>query len=229
MTIIASPARVDSLYAAYLALTLESVWRRCEQCPRRRTLEPGHQRWVDFAPGQSTRLTLRHVRCRPCHTTETVFPPWLLPYESLTVEMLESVLNALELRGESLDAVAAAHQVSVDRVRARWHAWRAVLSAWHYQVEQAAAAWTPAPLVDTQTWQPPPTARGPGWPWLQVAWAALALFWDLAWIPSGWVFWRTVAPELMPAPPIPANCHLGRRLRGRCLRSPPTLPLISGT
>jgi hypothetical protein len=71
---------------------------------------------------------------------ETVFPPWLLPYESLTVEMLESLLNAIEIRGESLEAVAAAYQVSVERVQARWHQWRAVLSEWHYQVEQAAAA-----------------------------------------------------------------------------------------
>ncbi len=68
--------------------------------------------------------------------------------------MLESLLNAIEIRGASLEAVAATYQVSVERVQARWHQWRAVLSEWHYQVEQA-AAWTAAPLVDTQTWQPP--------------------------------------------------------------------------
>ncbi len=83
---------------------------------------------MEYAPGQSTLLTLCHVRCRRCHTMETVFPPWLLPYESLTVEMLESLLNAIEIRGESLEAVAAAYQVSVERVQARWHQWRAVLS-----------------------------------------------------------------------------------------------------
>lgn len=226
MMIIPSGERVSPLYAQYLAETLETVWRPCDRCQRRRTLNLGHGRWVECAPGQSIVLILRHVRCRRCHTVETVFPPWLLPYESLTVEMMESMLTAIEIRGESLETVAAAHQVSVERVQALWHRWRAVLPEWPYQVEQEAAVSTAAPLVDTQTWQPPATARSASWAWLQVAWQALALLWGLALPPSGWVFWRTVAPECMPATPISAHCHLGQRLRQPRWRAPPTLPLI---
>ena len=82
MMIIPSVECVSPLYAQHLADTLETVWRPCDRCQRRRTLNPGHGRWVEW----SIVLILRHVRCRRCHTVETVFPPWLLPYESLTVE-----------------------------------------------------------------------------------------------------------------------------------------------
>lgn len=84
--IISSAALLEPLYTQYLAEYFEVAWHRCPRCQGLRHGHGGHERWVLCAPGQEGRLFLRHVRCRSCHTVETVFPPWLLPYERLTVD-----------------------------------------------------------------------------------------------------------------------------------------------
>ncbi len=221
LPLIPTADRISPVYAQYLTEHLEADWRSCPQCHGRRSVNEGHWRWVLCAPGQEAPLFLSHVRCRACGTIETVFPPWLLPYERLTVEMLESILTALLVQGQSVAAVAAAHQVSEEMVTSRWHRWRDELPAWHQQVEQTAVPWTAAPLVDMQTWHPPLTARSAAWAWLEVAWQALALLMGGEAPPSGWIFWRRVFPEVMPAGPIPARSHLGRRLRLPLLSLPP--------
>ena len=87
--IISSAALLEPLYTQYLAEYFEVAWHRCPRCQGLRHGHGGHERWVLCAPGQEGRLFLRHVRCRSCHTVETVFPPWLLPYERLTVDLID--------------------------------------------------------------------------------------------------------------------------------------------
>ena len=117
--IISSAALLEPLYTQYLAEYFEVAGHRCPRCQGLRHGHGGHERWVLCAPGQEGRLFLRHVRCRSCHTVETVFPPWLLPYERLTVDLIESILTALLVQGQSVAAVAAAHQVPEEIVATR--------------------------------------------------------------------------------------------------------------
>ena len=81
-------------------------WRPCPQCTRRRAWHSSRARWVHWAPSQRDHLGLRRLRCRPCHPVETVFPPWLLPYEELPVASLDPLLPAAGL-GASWATVAA--------------------------------------------------------------------------------------------------------------------------
>lgn len=148
---------------------------------------------------------------------------WLIPYQLAAIWVLDAVVTAVAVEGQSLQATANRWQCSLAWMRATVRSWIAVSAEFRTLVAQwsQALGW---PELVNPTWRPPAAVRSGDWAWLCVAWAALAfqlLSGDQAGSMSGWVLWRTIAPEVMPAEPIPAVTHLGRRLRQR--RSPPEL------
>ena len=191
---------------------------RCPCCGQPRPYSGGHERWVLWARGgQRKRLYLRHVRCKPCRTLETLFPPWLLPYEECTLMVLQALLDEALDQGQSLTTLSAAVGLSRDAVRARVRHWAALAPTLRQLVAQTAERWGTA-LFHRSTWTPPATSHSWDWSWLRVAWDTLAL--ELlgggigAWpFPvSGLALWRHWGPEQLPPYTVPLRAHLGRRL-----------------
>jgi hypothetical protein len=193
---------------------------RCPGCGQPRPYFGGHWRWVFWAAGHHDPLWVRHVRCAACHTVETLFPPWLLPYEEWTLWVLEAVLDAVLDHGASVTRVAAEWAVDPDAVVRRVNRWRAQAPALRQGVAQQVERWQ-LEGIPGSTWTPPPQTRSWDWSWLRVVWAACGLArWGAAalahlWGPGsiGLVTWRILAPEVLPAGCVPAWAHLGRRLR----------------
>ena len=187
----------------------DASWRPCPQCHHRRAWQGTRPRWVHWAPGQRARLGLRRLRCRACHTVETVFPPWLLPYEELPVGSLDVLLQAAAA-GASWAAVAAQRGTAPLTGRRRWRRWGPQGVGLRQCVLQQATHWG-IPLI-WPTWRPPAGARSADWTWLGVAWAALAVVFRPA-APGGMAVWADLGAPPWPAAVIPARTHLGRRLR----------------
>lgn len=177
--------------------------------PRRRAWHSTRRRWVHWAPGQRDRLGLRRLRCRPCHTVETVFPPWLLPYEELPVGALDPLLQAAGA-GASWAASAAQTGAAPLTVRRRWRRWGPQGPGLRQRVLQQAPRWG-IPLT-WPTWRPPAGARSADWAWLGLAWAALAVIFQPG-AASGMGVWADLAVAPWPAAVVPTRPHLGRRLR----------------
>ena len=184
-------------------------WRPCPQCARRRAWHSTRPRWVHWTPGRRDRLGLRRLRCRPCHTVETVFPPWLLPYEELPVASLDPLLQAAGA-GASWATVAAQTGAAPVTVRRRWRRWGPQGPGLRQRVLQQATRWG-LPLT-WPTWRPPAGARSADWGWLGLAWAALVVVFRPG-APSGMGVWVELGPTPWPAAVVPARTHLGRRLR----------------
>jgi len=196
-------------YDTYWAAA-EAQWRPCPQCHRLRALQGHRTRWVHGAPGHRDRLALRRLRCRACHTVETVFPPWLLPYEELPLPQLDALVTAAGVAGASWATVAAQVGVEPLLVRRRWRRWGPTGPGLRQRVLQQATRWG-LPLT-WPTWTPPRRARSADWAWLGLAWGALAaVFRPTA--ADGMGVWAALVPVPWPAAVIPARTHQGRRLR----------------
>ena len=199
-------------YAAYVAHQAPYLCPRCRQARGR---SGSHERWVNGGPGAETLMALIHGRCRHCHTLETLFPPWLLPYERLTVDVLNAIVDRVASQGESVTVVAAPYGLPPLVVRRRLRRWLPPAPQLRQQVLQQAAQWGIA--LYWGTWQPSPPARSMDWAWLALAWQALILVLPrlLGVVPQmspGLPQWRVWAPEGLPASVVPATTHLGRRL-----------------
>ncbi len=102
---VSSPATLTvAAYEAYCTSTLPHPCPHCHCSPR---YAGGHWRWMLWAVGTRRRFWLRHVRCETCHTLETLFPPWLLPYEEWTLVVLQQAPDAALDAGRSFAGIAA--------------------------------------------------------------------------------------------------------------------------
>lgn len=211
MTSIKDFAVFEQDYAQFIE---EAMPFLCPQCHHRRWRHGGHRRWVCWAPGQWHQLTLMHVRCPTCHTVETLFPPWLLPYESFTVDVVHDILTAVGQDGVSVTQVAQQWAVPIITIQRRIQRWLPVAPTLRQRVVQQADQWGIG--MTWSTWQPSATTRSADWSWLLVAWHALALVLMSAGIlrviTPGLVHWRYWAPEALPRDIVPRRAHLGRRL-----------------
>lgn len=159
---------------AYHAYCAENPGHPCPRCGQPRPYSSGHERWVLWDQGQRQRLYLRPVRGKPCRTLETLFPPWLLPYEECTVMVLHTLLDAALEQGQSCATISAPMGLSPDAVQARVRRWAALAPALRQLVAQSAERWG-IPLFLRVTWTPPATSRSVDWSGLLVAWTTLAL------------------------------------------------------
>lgn len=218
MTSLTDFAVVVAAYAAYWRETL-AAWRPCPACGRARAWQGTRARWVLWAPGRRDRLGLRRLRCRACHTVETVFPPWIVPYEELLVDGLARLVIAAG-GGASWATVATTGGVDPLTARRRWGRW-GPRGAWLRQriLQQTTLwGWTWA----WPTWTPPARARSADWTWLAVAWAALALLVPPPPVaPHGWVVWAATGPTAWPPHVIPRRTHLGQRVAAAAGGRPP--------
>jgi hypothetical protein len=205
---------VCQLYDAFFR-AMEAVIRRCPSCGRNREIQGVRSRALQWAVDRIDRIPLIRLRCRACHCVETVFPPWILPYELAALWLLETAVTAVAVDGQSLQRTAHWGHWSPAWVRAHVRPWvtcgaefRSLVLQWSTRL-----GWAELVAVD---WRPPLGVRYADWAWLHVAWQGLALEWlsvSGAERAGGWVSWRTLAPEVLPAHRIPAVTHLGRRLR----------------
>ncbi len=211
---IAAFAAVCQLYTQFLATMLPAL-RPCPGCHAPREIQGNRRRALQWAPNQIDFIALTRLRCRGCHTVETLFPPWILPYELAALWILEAAVTAVAVDGHSLQKTADRWHWTLAWIRAHVRPWIAVSPDFRALVAQWSRAVWWDDLVST-TWRPPATAAAGDWAWLCVAWAAVAFeVLDLTQAQSmpGWIVWRSVAPEMLPAAPIPAVTHLGRRVR----------------
>ena len=149
----------DALVQAYETYCKSTLPHPCPHCHRSRRYAGGHWRWVLWAAGTRRHFWLRHVRCETCHTLETLFPPWLLPYEEWTLMVLQQALDAALDAGRSFAGVAAEWGVDREAVVRRVARWREQAPALRQIVAQKAAAWEAAP--PGSTWQPRPQCIWP--------------------------------------------------------------------
>jgi hypothetical protein len=212
---------VCQLYAEFLA-TMWPALRPCPQCHAPREIQGDRRRALQWASDHIDFIALTRLRCRGCHTVETLFPPWIVPYELAALWILEAAVIAVAVDGDSLQHTANRWQWTLAWARAHVRSWMAVGPECRMLVAQWSRALGWDDLVSI-TWHPPATAVAGDWAWLRVAWATLAiqvLDWAPAQYAPGWIVWQSLAPEVLPAAPIPAVTHLGRRLR-QCSGSPP--------
>lgn len=211
---------VCQLYAQFLVTMLPAL-RACPGCHGVREIQGTRRRALQWAADQMDVVVLTRLRCRVCHTVETVFPPWILPYEVAALWLLEAAVTAVAVHGQSLQRTATQGHWTLAWVRAHVRPWLRVSVEFRMLVAQWSHAVGVAVGVDPD-WVPPVTAGVADWAWLSVAWQRLALqVLDVgsASLLPGWLVWRTVAPDVMPAGPIPATTHVGRRVRQH--RPPP--------
>lgn len=71
---------VCQLYAEFLARFLSKL-RPCPGCGRPREIQGSRLRALPWAADHSHCIAFTRLRCRTCHTVETLFPPWILPDE----------------------------------------------------------------------------------------------------------------------------------------------------
>jgi hypothetical protein len=140
MTTLPDFAAVVTAYAQFWQ-TAEAHCRPCPACGRRRVRHGKRARWVHWAPGQRDRQALIRLRCRPYQTVETCFPPWLVPYEELTLDQLTTLLTAARGAGPSWRRVACAVGCDPLTVRRRWRRWGPWEPWLRQQGAQHAAAW----------------------------------------------------------------------------------------
>lgn len=212
---------VCQLYAEFLTTMLPDL-RPCPRCHALREIQGDRRRALQWAPDHVDFLALTRLRCRACHTVETLFPPWIVPYGFAALWILEAAVTAVAVDGQSLQQTANHWHWTLAWVRAHVRPWIAVGPEFRALVAQWSRAMGWDDIVSI-TWHPPATAVAGDWAWLRVAWATLAiqvLGVAQAQYTPGWIVWRSIAPEVLPADPIPAVTHLGRRLRQRTL-SPP--------
>lgn len=218
---IASFEAVCQLYTQFLATVLPDL-RCCPGCHRLREIQGARYRALQWATDQIDFILLTRLRCRHCHTVETIFPPWILPYELAALWMLEAAVTAVAVDGQSLQHTATQGHWTLDWMRAHVRPWLQVSVEFRTIVAQWSHAAGVADLVDAD-WVPPDNARVADWAWLCVAWHRLMLLYldaGSASLLSGWIVWRTLAPDRLPAAPIPPRTHLGRRVR----QPPPSPP-----
>ena len=218
---IASFDAVCQLYAQFLTTFLPHL-RPCPLCGQAREVHSYRFRALQWAADHLDPIALTRLRCRPCHTVETLFPPWILPYELAALWILEAAVTAVAVDGQSLQQTATRWHWTLAWIRAHVRPWLAVSVEFRTLVAQWGHGVGLVDLVPL-TWRPPATAVAGDWAWLCVAWVAVGLRGlgpELAQTLPGWVVWRSVAPEVLPAAPIPATTHLGRRVR----EHPPSPP-----
>ncbi|MCY0877748.1 MAG: DUF6431 domain-containing protein [Firmicutes bacterium] len=90
-------ATVEQLYRTFLTTLVLG----CPQCGHPRERHSWRARWVVWAPGCWDRLALLRLRCRICHTVETCFPPWLIPYDPAATWLLVTLGHAVAIHGQS--------------------------------------------------------------------------------------------------------------------------------
>lgn len=206
---------VCQLYREFL-VTFLVQGRPCPDCGQSREIQGVRWRALQWSADHIDFIGLRRLRCRSCHTVETMFPPWILPYELAALWILEAAVTAIAVDGDSLQKTATRWHWTLARIRAHVRPWLEVSTEFHLLVAQWSHAMGLDPLV-APTWRPPATAVAGDWAWLGVAWSALAFRWfdpiTAQHLPR-WIIWRSVAPEVLPARPIPAVTHIGRRIRG---------------
>lgn len=211
----------DGLRRDYAVFVAAQAPYPCPRCGQPRWRHGSHERWVCWACGGWNQLALVHVRCGRCHTVETLFPPWLLPYESLTVDVLNQVLESVGHAGQSVAHVAQQWDLPPSAIRRRLFRWLPRAPQLRQQVTQHAEQWGMA--LGWSTWTPPLRTRSADWSGLLMAWQALALVLVtsvlVATLSPGLPQWREWAPEWLPAGVVPRRAHLGRRLVGG--RRPP--------
>ena len=202
----------------------------CPYCGRPREKAGGHWRWVQWFQ-QEYRLWVFHVRCRHCHTVETRFPPWLLPYERCSLFTLQSWLNAVLADGRPVRTAAREWTIELTQLRRRVAHWRLLAPALRQVVAQHGARWGMGlPGAD---WRPAGLPRSLDWAWLCAAWTVMAVgVYTLAAVVAfpagvtGLPLWRQWVPEGFPPGTVPIRTHLGRRLgRGSSVRPPPEMAI----
>jgi len=214
MTSVAPAADWQQAYDTW-CVAAEAQWRPCPRCRQRRVRHGWRARYgVVPAAGRpvTIRLRVQRVRCRPCHTVETLYPPWLWPYLLWPVPMWVRVCEARWVTGAAWPVVAAQAGVDVSTVRRRLRGWAAQLVAWRQHVAQQATTWGVALIAawlgETAN---PPAVGG--------EWLALVALWSQVAVALGWpgtpplVAWLTGAPLGVPAPLVAPHTHWGRRLR----------------
>lgn len=190
-------------------------WRPCPRCRQRRVRHGRRFRYCGVTvagTGVTFRLRVQRVRCRACHTVETLYPPWLWPYLLWPVPTWVELCEARWMSGATWTAVAAQAGVDAGTVRRRLQAWRAHLVLWRQQALQHAAAWgvvvIGAVLFDATA------LTSPG-----ADWQALVAVWSVVAVACGWpgtpplVAWITGAPLVVPVPLVAPHTHWGRQLR----------------
>lgn len=209
-------ATVEQLYRTFL----DTLLALCPQCGRRRERHSWRTRWVVWAPGRWDRLALLRVRCRACHTVETCFPPWLVPYEPAATWLLVTLSNAVAMQGQTWAQLEREGAWPRHWLRRHVGRWLAQAALWRTLIAQQWLRWGWPWPAWTQTWQPPTGTRLADWAWVQVAWAwtgdmlavsTSAALLDLA------ALWLAVAPQAWPPALVPAATHWGRRLRRSAL------------
>src|SRR5487761_1829595 len=190
---------VCQLYAQFLAIFLQDL-RACPGCRRPREGQGTRRRALQWAADQIDFIALTRLRCRACHTVETLFPPWILPYELAALWIVDAAVTAVAVEGQSLPRTATQWHWTLPWIRAHVRPWLAVSVEFRALVAQWGHAIGVAELVDAH-WAPPARAVVADWAWLGVAWHRLALLClgpGPASLLSGWIVWRTVAPEVLP-------------------------------
>ena len=213
---------VCQLYTQFL-ITMLPALRPCPGCHAPREIQGCRRRALPGAADQIDFIALTRLRCRACHTVETLFPPGILPYELAALWILEAAVTAVAVDGHSFPHTADRGHGSLAGIRAHLRPWIAVSPEFRALVAQWSRALGGDDLV-SPAWRPPAPARSGDWAWLGGAWAAIT-FQVLAGAQAqrmpGGIVWRSVAPAVMPAAPIPAITHLGRRVRQHPACSPP--------
>jgi len=188
----------------------EATRRPCPRCGQRRVRHGRRARYVE-GQGESTWVAVIRLRCRPCHTVETVFPPWLWPYLSWHLALWVAVCTARWEAGQSWSQIAQPVTQTPATVRRRVRAWQRHLVAWRQQALQAAAPWGVHLAV---AWVVTTAASG-----VAADWAALVRLWSAVATALAWpgdpplVAWCAGAPHVVPAALVPPHTHWGRRLR----------------
>lgn len=157
-------------------------------------------------------LRVQRVRCRVCHTVETLYPPWLWPYLLWPVPAWVALCEARWMAGAPWTTVATQAGVDACTVRRRVQAWGAQLVRWRQQALQQAVAWGVAVIGAVWFDATVLTSLGADWQALVAVWSGVA-------VACGWpgtpplVAWITGAPLVVPAPLVAPHTHWGRRLR----------------
>jgi len=188
----------------------EAATRPCPDCGQRRVRHGRRLRYVEGL-GDHTALAVIRLRCRPCHTVETVFPPWLWPYCPWHLAVWAWLCAARWEAGQSWTQVARWVSQTPTTLR-RWGLrWQGQFVRWRQQALQAAGQWGCAVAV---AWVMPTAVAGP-----VADWAALVRLWSAVATALAWpddpplVAWRAEAPHVVPVALVPPHTHWGRRLR----------------
>ena len=80
--------------------------RACSGCHALREIPGTRRRALQWTADPMDFIALTRIRCRVCHTVETLFPLWILPYELAALWILEAAVTAVAVDGQSLQHTA---------------------------------------------------------------------------------------------------------------------------